>query len=83
MRYKNLYHSAFPVEPQKFITLEGDNRDTVLNNQFALAIDGQGDLDAALADLTERYNAALDKAVADGILSQDDLAPAGFDYYTR
>ena len=45
--------------------------------------DGQGDLDAALADLTERYNAALDKAVADGLLSQDDLAPAGFDYYTR
>lgn len=76
-------HSAFSVEPQKFITLEGDNRDTVLNNQFALAIDGQGDLDAALADLTERYNAALDKAVADGLLSQDDLAPAGFDYYTR
>lgn len=75
--------AAFPIEPQKFIKLEGDSRDAVFNNEFALAIDGKGDLDSAMEDLAKRYNGALEKSIAEGNLNKEDLAPAGFDYYTR
>ena len=76
-------HAAFPVEPHKFLKLEGDNRNTVFNNEFALAIDGSSNIDAAIEDLNQRYNAALEKAVAEGAVTPEELAPEGFDYFTR
>ena len=76
-------NSAFAIEPFKFIQLEGDNSETVFGNQFTLAIDGKGDIDAAIEDLTNRYNAALDKALESGALTQEEIKPEGFDYYTR
>lgn len=76
-------NSAFAIEPFKFIQLEGDNSETVFGNQFTLAIEGKGDIDAAIDDLTNRYNAALDKALESGALTQEEIKPEGFDYYTR
>lgn len=77
-------NACFKIEPHRIISLEGDNRDAVLNTLFVAALDGANpDVDAALNDLTERYNAALDRAVADGLLTQEDIKPEGFDYFTR
>lgn len=75
--------SAFPIEPYKFIKLEGDNRDKALSNEFAMAVDGKYNLDKTLADLTKRYNEALDKAIAEGNLKIQDLKLANFDYFSR
>lgn len=76
-------NAAFKVEPHKFLTLEGDNRDIALNNLYAQAIEGKANVSKSLADLTARYNKALDKALADGKLKKEDIQPAGFDYYKR
>lgn len=77
-------NACFTLEPHKFITLEGDTRDKVLNKLFTEILAGEKvDFDAAMDDLTTRYNAALDKALADGVLLPEDVAPAGFNYFNR
>lgn len=79
-------HAAFPVEPHKFIVLEGDDRKAVMDDLYARAIDGEdvsAALDTALADLNTRYNAALAEAVADGLLLEEEIKPEGFDWYNR
>lgn len=73
--------SAFSVTPHSVLTLEGDSRDVVYP---LLVIQGDSmDIDEELNKLSETYNAALDKAIADGLLNEADLKPEGFDYYTR
>ncbi|MDF2921855.1 MAG: extracellular solute-binding protein family 1 [Paenibacillaceae bacterium] len=66
-------------EPHKFISLEGDDRNKVLTNLFAVA-DTQKDfstsVDNALADLNKRYTAALEKAVQNGSISPESIKPA-------
>ena len=77
-------NSCFKVEPHRHISLEGDSRDTVLNQLFTSAVDGASDDWAAtFEDLTTRYNAAVEKALENGDLVQEDLTPEGFDYFTR
>lgn len=73
--------AAFPVTPSTLLTLEGDSRDVVYP---MLVIQGAYmDLDAELDALSETYNAALEQAIADGLLTQEQLQPEGFSYYTR
>lgn len=73
--------SAFKITPHTYLTLEGDNRDTVY--PLLVINSDEVDIDAELAALTERYNSALESAVEEGILNEEDLKPEGFDYYTR
>lgn len=73
--------SSFTVTPHSVLTLEGDSRDTVYP---LLIIQGSSmDMDAELQKLSDTYNAALETAVAEGLLNESDLKPEGFDYYTR
>lgn len=73
--------SSFVVTPHSSLTLEGDSRDTVYP---MLIIQGDSmDMDAELQKLSDTYNAALEKAVGEGVLDEKDLKPEGFDYYTR
>ena len=77
-------NSCFAIEPHRRITLEGDSRDTVMNQLFTEALDGAAiDWASVVEDLNTRYNAALEKAVEAGDLTQEDLQPEGFDYFTR
>lgn len=71
--------SSFPVVPSNVLTLEGDSRETV----YPLLIIEGNDIEGQLNKLSETYNNALEQAVAAGILKEEDLKPAGFDYYTR
>lgn len=69
---------AFPLEVQNFLTrLEGDNVEAVYQKIFT----GEINLDNGLADLTARYNTALEKAVFDGCLNMKDIVIPGFDYF--
>jgi multiple sugar transport system substrate-binding protein len=72
--------SLFEVTPHSVLTLEGESRDDVYP---LLIINSDMDIDAELEKLSATYNSALENAVAEGILSEEDLKPAGFDYYTR
>ena len=47
-----------------------------------LVIEGK-DIEKELQKLSDSYNAALDKAIEQGVLDESDLKPEGFDYYTR
>lgn len=77
-------NAVFPVEPHKFITLEGEDRNTVFNRLIANAFDGdRSGIDEAIEDLNTRYNAALEKALADGALTEEQVKPEGFDYFNR
>ena len=61
--------------PDGLLTIEGDTyKDT-----FDKILTGLVDPTVALADLDTRYNAALDKAIADGTLSIDDYIVKGFE----
>ncbi|RHP29074.1 ABC transporter substrate-binding protein [Lachnotalea sp. AF33-28] len=71
--------SSFPVVPSQKITLEGDSREVVYP---ILVIEGK-DIEKELQKLSDSYNAALDKAIEQGVLDESDLKPEGFDYYTR
>lgn len=79
--------AAFAFEPYRFITLEGDSRDILFNNILAQSADGDVDIDKAIdkaiAELNERYNTALEKARSEGRVLDEDLKPAGFDYFNR
>lgn len=76
--------SCFKVEPHRHISLEGDSRDTVLNQLFTNAIDGvSDDWAAAFADLNTRYAAAVEKALESGDLVQEEIKIEGFDYFNR
>ncbi|HIW20917.1 MAG TPA: extracellular solute-binding protein, partial [Candidatus Dorea intestinavium] len=73
--------AAFPVTPHTVLTLEGDSRDKVYPT---LIIDGDSaEMDTELKKLSETYNNALQKALDEGLLKEEDIKPAGFDYYTR
>ncbi len=73
--------SSFVVTPHSVLTLEGDDRNTVY--PLLVINSGEVNMDEELSKLSERYNSALEKAVAEGLLKQEDLKPEGFDYYTR
>lgn len=73
--------SLFPVTPHSVLTLEGDNRDDIY--PLLILQSDSMNIDAELQKLTETYNAALENAVAEGLLEEKDLKPEGFDYYTR
>ena len=73
--------SSFIVTPHSVLTLEGDGRDIIFP---MLIIQGESmDIDAELQKLSDTYNAALEKAVEEGLLNIQDLKPEGFDYFTR
>lgn len=72
--------SLFEVTPHSLLTLEGDDRDSVYP---LLIINQDVDIDKELQKLTETYNAALDNAIAEGLLTEEQVKPEGFDYYTR
>lgn len=73
--------SAFPVIPSTVLTLEGDDRNAVYP---LIVIQGDSmDVEGELNKLSDTYNAALDKALAEGILTGEGIKPAGFDYFTR
>jgi multiple sugar transport system substrate-binding protein len=77
-------NAAFSVEPHKFITVEGDDRNTVFTKLLASAFDGDNSgFDEAISDLNTRYNDALKKALEKGVITQNDLQPKGFDYFNR
>jgi multiple sugar transport system substrate-binding protein len=71
--------SSFAVVPSKVLTLEGDDRNAV----YPLLVMDGSNMEAQLNKLTETYNKALSQAIADGLLKEADLKPAGFSYYTR
>ncbi len=72
-------NKAFPVQVHTFLTVEGDNRDATYANIFT----GGLDIDKGLKELTERYNAALNKVLESGELTKEDINISGFDYFTR
>lgn len=73
--------AAFPVIPSTLLTLEGDSRDAVYP---LLIIQGDSmDIDKELEALSDTYNAALDNALAEGLLTEEEIKPEGFDYRTR
>ncbi len=65
------------VEPHKFLSLKGDDRNKVFTKLFVKAGDKDigKELDAAIEDLNRRYNEALDKAIRDGLVAKEDLMP--------
>lgn len=69
---------AFPLQVHNFLTkLEGDKVEMVYQSIFA----GKTSIDKGLEDLNTRYNAALDKALAEGSISKEDITIPGFDYF--
>jgi len=73
--------SSFAVTPHSVLTLEGDSRDTIYP---LLIIQGSSmDIDTELQKLSDTYNIALKKAIAEGLLNEEDLKPEDFSYYTR
>lgn len=73
--------AAFSVTPSTLLTLEGDSRDVIYP---LLIIQGSElDLDAELAALSETYNNALEEALAEGLLTEEQIKPEGFSYFTR
>ena len=73
--------AAFPVIPSTLLTLEGDSRDAVYP---LLIIQGDSmEIDKELEALSDTYNAALDNALAEGLLTEEEIKPEGFDYLTR
>ncbi len=79
--------SIYPVEPQRFFALQGDNRDKVFTNLFIKASEtGRNidrELDSAIEDLNTRYNQALDKAVKDGLIDISDIKIENYDPFKR
>lgn len=79
--------SIYPVEPQRFFALQGDNRDKVFTNLFIKASEtGKNidkELDSAIEDLNIRYNQALDKAVKDGLIDISDIKIENYDPFKR
>ena len=71
--------SAFHITPHTYLTLEGDNRDSIYP---LLIIEGKN-IEEQLQKLSDTYNKALEVAVQEGKLKPEDLAPSGYDYYTR
>ena len=67
--FANVEHTipALPV-PDSLLTIEGDVWDNVLQ----MIYNGQVNMDEALADLDQRYNAAYQQAIADGKVNPDD-----------
>lgn len=63
-----------PILPDYFLQLEGANNFTV----FSAIITGQADTGTALADLDRRYNAALERAFASGVIKKEDFTDPGF-----
>lgn len=77
-------HAAFQVEPHKLIKLEGDSNEKVWTRLFVDAVNGKTDkIDSTIQDMTDRYNKALDRALAEGMLKPEQLKPANFSYYKR
>ncbi len=66
------------------LSLEGDKRDIVFTDIFLKLVNG-GKVDTAktIQTLNDRYNSALDKALADGLLSESDIHIADFDFSNR
>jgi ABC-type glycerol-3-phosphate transport system substrate-binding protein len=62
-----------PAYPDSLFTIEGDNMYTV----FTQIILGAVNPAEALADLEQRYNAALDKAAADKVINLSDFIDPG------
>lgn len=63
-------------EPHKFISLEGDDRNTVFTNLFAKAAEGEdvsAALDAATLDLNKRYTQGLEDAIAEGSIAESSV----------
>jgi len=63
-------------EPHKFISLEGDDRNTVFTNLFAKAAEGtdiSAALDVAVEDLNKRYTQGLKDAVAEGNIAEESI----------
>ncbi len=61
------------VEPHTWVTLMGDNRDRVFTEEFIKNYNDKGDFDKAIKELDKRYNEALEKAFADGVLKKQDI----------
>ena len=68
-----------PVEPVKG-AVEAVNADERVKVQLVGQVDV---IEKELQKLSDSYNAALDKAIEQGVLDESDLKPEGFDYYTR
>ena len=67
-------YAPYSIEPNTIITLTGDNRDIVLNEALVNAFAGDNiDFDRLLDDLTKRYNEALDIALSEGKIKQEEL----------
>jgi multiple sugar transport system substrate-binding protein len=68
----------FPLQAHSFLTrLEGEKYEKVYQQIVA----GEIDIDNGLKDLSKRYNAALDKAIAEGLLAEEDIRIQDFDYF--
>lgn len=71
---------VFPMQVQDSVYIEGDNRDTTYTNIF---INGGIGIDKELADLTRRYNSALNKAIESGKIKLEDIKIPYFNYFER
>lgn len=65
----NDYISESLIEEPPNLELQGDNDSKVYTNIILSNLD----VDATLADMTQRYNAALDKLISDGKCNIDDF----------
>ena len=62
------------VEPHTSITLMGPDRDRAITEEFIKNYSNdKGDFDKVITELNKRYNEALEKAFADGVLKKKDI----------
>ncbi len=72
---QNPHTAVLPLVPNNLLTVSGPLWYQVFQDIY----DGRQEMDAALADLDQRYNAAYQAAIADGKLAQDTFLIPEFD----
>lgn len=66
------------------LSLEGDNRNKVFTSLFLKMVNGQEvNLEKEIEVLNDRYNDALEEAVADGFISESDIKLPNFELENR
>jgi len=73
--------AILPIEPHRFIALQGDNRDKMFTEAYISALtDDNFDLSSVIETLDERYNAALTESINAGNLTIEEVKLPDFDY---
>lgn len=74
--------AILPIEPHRFIALQGDNRDKMFTEAYIKALTNSTfDLSEVIKTLDKRYNDALTAAIKDGKLTTEEVKLPDYDYY--